>query len=166
MTGDAWRRGSIGAVLLLLLSLPIARSADAASGGADGWVHAPATPVQLAFSPPGLQVFDYATPVYGLRLSLLYGSQISITGLDLGLFSDAKKLNGVQLGLGNQVFGAMNGIQVGVANSADDGTGVQLGLWNRSHGLRGLQIGLINWHDEGFLPVFPFFNFAVGHDAH
>lgn len=125
----------------------------------EGFLDATFTPFQLAISPPSVQLFTRTTPVYGVRLNLLYGNQSELYGLDLGLFGDAYTLGGIQLGLGNQVFGALHGVQLGLANSSEKGAGLQIGLLNRTHHMRGLQIGLINWNDEGLLPVLPFFNF-------
>jgi len=138
-----------------------------AAGGGSGYVKAPFTPIQFALGPPGVQIFTDSTPVYGLSLSLLYGEQDRLYGLGFGLFSDAGDLGGIQLGLGNQVFHHLYGMQIGLANSADTGSGVQIGLWNRSHSMKGLQLGLINFNDEGLLPIMPFFNIGLGgDDAH
>lgn len=30
--------------------------------------------------------------------------------------------------------------------------------------MKGLQLGILNWNDQGFLPVFPFFNFTLPGD--
>ena len=34
----------------------------------------------------------------------------------------------------------------------------QIGFVNHVGSLEGLQLGLLNWNDKGFLPVFPIFN--------
>ena len=36
--------------------------------------------------------------------------------------------------------------------------GIQIALLNRARELKGLQIGLLNFNERGFLPVFPLFN--------
>lgn len=156
----AARRGVV-AIAVLAAAIQLGLGAGPAKASSEGWFHAPMTPIQIAFTPGGQQIFDKTTPVYGLRLSLLYGTQKKIYGLDLGLFSDAYKMSGIQLGLGNQVFEEMNGLQLGVANSNDSGHGLQIGILNRTHGMKGLQLGVLNWNDQGFLPVFPFFNFTM-----
>ena len=155
------RHRAMMSMILLATFLQMGPLAGTAKASSEGWVHASMTPIQLAFTPGGQQVFDKTTPVYGLRLSLLYGVQKKIYGLDLGMFSDVYQLNGVQLGLGNQVFEEMNGLQFGFANSNDKGHGLQVGVLNRTHGMEGLQLGILNWNDRGFLPVFPFFNFSM-----
>ena len=149
-----------GALLAGVLAAPSPAAAST------GWIHASMTPFQLGLTPPGQQLFDEETSVYGLRLNLLYGSNKSVNGLDLGLFGDAYALNGIQIGGGNQVKGKLRGLQLGFANSADKGAGLQIGVMNRTHSMKGLQIGILNWNDEGFLPVFPFFNFSVGGGDH
>ena len=155
------RRLFVTAIVSIAATMHLGLSAGAAHASSEGWFHAPMTPVQIAFTPGGQQVFDKTTPVYGLRLSLLYGTQKKIYGLDLGLFSDVHEMAGIQVGLGNQVFEEMNGLQLGVANSNDKGHGLQIGILNRTHGMKGLQLGILNWNDRGFLPVFPFFNFTM-----
>ena len=144
----------------VLLALPATASASS------GWIDASVTPFQLGVSPPGQQLFDEETDVYGLRLNLLYGTNQNVAGFDLGLFSDAYALTGLQVGGGNQVKGKLYGVQLGFANSADKGAGLQIGVMNRTHSMKGLQIGILNWNDEGFLPVFPLFNFSLGGGDH
>ncbi len=148
--------GLLGAAACLLMAGP----GWASSGG---WIHASVTPFQVGIAPAGAQLFHEETAVYGLRLSLLYVTNKRVGGLDLGLFGDAERMDGLQVGVGNQVLGELHGVQLGFANSADHGGGLQIGVLNKTHDLQGLQIGLINWNDEGFLPVFPLFNFSVGH---
>ena len=151
-------RRAIG--LAVLMSSLVFGGAAAAAGGPKGFIKTEMTPFQFAVSPGGVQLFHTETKVYGWRISLLYGTQKKIYGLDTGLFSDAYALSGIQLGLGNQVIGELRGVQVGVANGALEGRGLQLGFLNRAKSMKGLQLGILNFNDAGFLPVFPLFNFA------
>ncbi len=146
--------------LVLLLALLSFAGPAVAAGGPKGFIKTKMTPFQLAIAPGGVQIFHKETKVYGWRLSLLYGTQKKVYGLDTGLFSDAYALKGLQAGLGNQVLGEMRGIQLGLANGADHGKGLQLGVLNRAKSMKGLQLGVLNFNDEGFLPVFPLFNFT------
>lgn len=58
-----------------------------------------AEPLQLSFIGPTLQVVDEDADVRGVRLSLLYGVNENVTGLDVGLVSHARDhVKGVQLG--------------------------------------------------------------------
>jgi len=98
--------------------------------------------------------------------------------LQLGAYNILKSSEGVQFGLANlndrnnwaAQFAVINytdpkssGFQVGAINAADRYDGFQLGLLNINSDNsknKGFQIGLINWMDNGFLPLFPFFNFS------
>ena len=72
----------------------------------------------------------------------------------------------------NRIHAAENAVDVGFVNIADAGTmfdlggvnvskrsAVQLGFINVTKQLRGFQFGFINMAENGFLPVFPVFNF-------
>ena len=146
--------------LLAILGILALGGPSTAAGGPKGFIKTKMTPFQLAVSPGGVQLFHKETKVYGWRLSLFYGTQKKVYGLDTGFFSDAYALKGVQAGIGNQVLGKMQGVQLGVANGVDHGYGVQLGVLNRAKSMKGLQLGVLNFNDEGFLPVFPLFNFT------
>ena len=180
-----FRAGSGALVVASVLALASASSA------ADGWVTLPYTPFQLAIAPGAAQVFSKETPVHGLRISVLYGIQSEVVGLDVGLFNQTDSMTGIgvglcnmtqgngagiqlgagcsdvegdfvgiQAGLFNQVRGQISGFQVGLANGAESGTGLMIGLVNRTDSMRGLQIGVLNWNKNGFLPLFPIFNFG------
>ena len=158
MRGSAFVRRATG--LVVVLSALLFSGPSAAAGGPKGFIKTSVTPFQLAVAPGGVQIFHKETKVYGWRVSLLYGTQKKVYGLDTGLFSDAYALKGLQAGLGNQVLGKMQGVQVGLANGVDHGYGFQLGVLNRAKSMKGLQLGVLNFNDEGFLPVFPLFNFT------
>jgi len=65
--------------------------------------------------------------------------------------------SGANLGLVNVSDGyAM--ADVGAVNISDRGT-VQVGVVNVTNRIEGVQIGLLNFAKNGFLPMFPFFNF-------
>ena len=51
-------------------------------------------------------------------------------------------------------------VDVGGVNISERAT-AQLGILNVTGQLRGLQLGILNMAENGFLPVFPFFNFPV-----
>jgi hypothetical protein len=84
--------------------------------------------------------------------------------------------NGVDTGLNaafvNQINTLESGANIGFLNIADGYTmldlggvnvskrsSVQLGFLNVTTRLTGVQLGLVNVAENGFLPVFPFFNF-------
>ena len=161
-----------------------------ASAEWEGLVEADYTPFQLSLIGGPTQIFKRPVPVYGLRLSAIYGDQDTVTGLDLGLFNHGNTLTGLglglanfsegmvtgvqlgwlqfagddlkgfQLGISNVVEGEVTGAQLGGANIAENGKGLQIGFWNVAKEMTGLQIGLLNFNDKGFLPIFPLFNFG------
>lgn len=160
MNRAAWfRAGFRSLVAGLVLTLATASSA------ADGWITLPFTPFQLALVPGGGQVFSKATPVYGLRFSVLYGMQSEVVGLDAGLFNDADSLTGIGVGLCNvtrkkgvgahlgagcnSAEGDFTGLQTGLVNQVGGQLmGFQIGLGNSAEGGRGLQFGLMNRADS------------------
>jgi hypothetical protein len=89
MNRVAWLRAGFRSLVtasVLALATP--------SSAADGWVTLPFTPFQLAIAPGAAQVFSKSTPVYGLRVSALYGIQSKVVGLDVGLFNGAESGSG------------------------------------------------------------------------
>jgi hypothetical protein len=106
------------------------------------------TPFQAAIWPP-VQLFQEATPVYGLRLNLGQGRNEDVWGIDAGVINTvANRQRGLQAGLLNQSEGAA-GINLGMANYTRQITGLQAGLLNaaRDHAA-GLQAGIILNHTD------------------
>ena len=144
--------------------------------------------------------------VNGVRLSIFYGKNRSVRGLDLGLLSlsETSSLSGVAfvLGMGkvtgemsggaafslinihtgrdrglnaafiNRINSAESAVDVGFVNIADgatmldvgglnvsDSSTAQLGFINVTKKITGFQFGFVNIAENGFLPVFPIFNF-------
>ena len=134
-------------------------------------------PIQLALVTP-IQIFPEDTPIGGVRLNLLYGRNVSVTGLDLGLvnhtsaglskgwhhglvgLNDADFLGFQDCGV-NVTKGRCEGFQWGVVNYAGEMSGFQLGLVNYAKSMKGLQIGLVNIIKQGGqFPVFPIVNWS------
>lgn len=134
-------------------------------------------PIQLALFTP-VQIFPEENPISGVRLNLIYGRNISVTGLDLGLVNHTTKdlAKGVQFGLVGLVdsdfVGWQNnwinitknnfeGFQWGTVNYANFANGIQLGIVNYTGSMKGLQIGLVNIIKEGgAFPFFPIVNWS------
>ena len=134
-------------------------------------------PIQLAFVAP-IQIFSENTAIAGIRISLCYGRNTSVTGLDWGLINHTTrgKSMGVQFGFigladadyvgwqGNGINitkGNVEGLQWGAVNYANYANGLQLGLVNYAVSMRGIQIGLINIiKQNGQFPVFPIVNWS------
>lgn len=125
------------------------------------------------FSIVGMSESDVTT---GVNFGLFFGaSKINqeMTGASLGLFNwNEGKTTGVNLGAVN-VTNDVNGanvsfvnysegdtmVDVGAVNLSSEST-VQVGIFNKTAKIEGVQVGLINCADNGFLPCFPIVNFA------
>jgi hypothetical protein len=134
-------------------------------------------PVQLALFTP-VQIFPEDNSISGVRLSLIYGRNVTVSGLDLGLINHTTtgKSLGVQWGLVgmvesdfvgwqnnwvNVVENDFEGFQWGLVNYANHANGFQLGLVNYAVSMKGLQIGLVNVIKQGGqFPVFPIINWS------
>lgn len=134
-------------------------------------------PIQLALVTP-IQIFPEHYSITGIRLNLLYGRNVSVTGLDVGLVNHTTtgKFKGLQyglVGLSDSDFAGwqdcfvnitnkkFEGFQYGFVNYADYMSGFQLGLVNYAKKAKGLQIGLVNIiRQGGQFPVFPIVNWS------
>lgn len=136
--------------------LALATSAAAAPAAAQS-----EHPFQVALLAP-IQAFPEQDAIKGIRLSLLYGRNASMTGLDIGLVSSTTRdFLGVQFGVVglaegsftgfqdnwilNRVEGDFEGLQWGFVNSVDNGRGVQISGVSHAQNFRGLQLGLVNY---------------------
>lgn len=142
------------------------------------------SPFQLSLYSP-LQSFTYETPIYGIRLNLLYGKNVSVYGLDFGLFNLASEVRGIEIGMLNLIRKDFGGVQVGLYNFLTENFyGVQigaLGSYNRGSmygfsispvaitkgNVYGMQVGLLFNSGQNFpLPQFSFglnlANFSAG----
>ena len=134
-------------------------------------------PIQLALFSP-VQIVSEHNAVAGVRLSLIYGKNTRVTGLDYGFVSLATEgvSAGVQFGVVgivkadftgwqnsavNIVDRNFEGFQWGLVNYADRASGFQFGLVNYARTMRGLQIGLVNIIKQGGqFPFFPIINWS------
>jgi hypothetical protein len=134
-------------------------------------------PIQLSLVSP-IQLVPEANGISGIRLSLLYGRNTHVTGLDWGLVSycTSGMSKGVQLGCVGLVDADFTGLQASVANItkhnlegfqwglvnyAGHASGFQLGFVNYAVSMKGLQIGLVNIIKQGGqFPVFPIVNWS------
>ncbi|KJY83258.1 phaC PHA synthase [Vibrio galatheae] len=125
------------------------------------------------FSIVGMSETNTTTGVnFGLFLG---GSKVNqeMTGASLGIFNWNEGLTtGVNLGavnVTNDVKGANVSfvnyskgdtmVDVGAVNFSNEST-VQVGFFNKTAKIEGVQVGIINCADNGFLPCFPIINFA------
>jgi len=133
-------------------------------------------PIQLAIFTP-IQLFPAQDNISGLRLSLLYTKNASVSGLDWGFVTRTTNMSkGVQTGfvsiadarfVGFQYSWVnvcktdFEGFQWGIVNYAHYCNGFQLGLVNYAGKMKGLQVGLVNVIKQGGkFPVFPIVNWT------
>jgi hypothetical protein len=88
------------------------------------------TPIQIALFSPA-QMFPTTYSVKGFRFNLIFGENVSVSGVDVGLINTSSDLHALQIGF----------ISAATGSQAE---GVQLGGWNMNSGIHGLQCGLIN----------------------
>ena len=102
----------------------------------------------------------------GLLRSGVRGAQIGAITYNPGVYPghDRGDSFGKCLNLGILNFELKEGFQVGAINNTSDGNPVQIGLFNTTFDSSPFQIGLLNINPNGFLPVFPFFNYSVKKD--
>ncbi len=126
-------------------------------------VYDPMTPIQFSFFAP-LQIFSENHKIFGLRLTLPYGVNRSLYGLDIGLVNKLDTLYGLgvsalysvhtkemygvniagmlNLSTGNHIGFSMAGIY----NEAKKVEGIQIAaLHNQAKTLNGVQISLFNY---------------------
>jgi hypothetical protein len=118
--------------------------------------------------------------VTGFDLSAVAGHTLGTQrGVQLGLVNQVLgDCTGAQTAaLGTSVEGRLRGVQIaGLVSLASEGSGVQiapflahatefsgfqLGLFTSAGEMKGLQLGLLNFNENGFLPIFPLFNFGL-----
>ena len=102
------------------------------------------SPLQIGISNDH-QLADYETPVYGLRLNLLFSMSKTAAGLDIGFASYARHFSGIRLNAESWSEGTVNGVEAALAGSMDyDVNGIQVGLASVAfHDMRGLQAGVL-----------------------
>ncbi|MDH3891022.1 MAG: hypothetical protein OEV49_08035 [candidate division Zixibacteria bacterium] len=162
MTRKLMVLGGVALVALMLVGVPAS---------------AQEKPIQLALFNP-VQLFPEAITIKGLRLNMIYGRNVSVTGVDLGLVNHTttgpflgyqwgavgmadSDFTGWQDCFVNVTKGTMEGFQSGLVNHANHVSGVQLGLVNYAVTMHGLQIGLVNIIKQGGqFPVFPIVNWS------
>lgn len=137
------------ASLVSVVALCIAGSAFAAS-----------SPIQLALFDPA-QIVKNDQSVGILRIDLIYGKNVNVTGLEVGLINHTTgNQGGFTYGVASVVQGSFTGwqdnivciadksflgLQSGGFNQTKDGHGVQFGVVNVAERMSGLQLGLVNY---------------------
>jgi hypothetical protein len=103
--------------------------------------------------------------VVGWQDSMINQVGGDFSGVQLAYFCQSVDghVKGVQWAIACSTAGKATGLQFsGLANLATRGRGVQVASFlNLAEDLKGLQLGLLNFNKNGFLPFFPFFNFGL-----
>lgn len=97
----------------------------------------------------------------GLQLAGANEVNGDCTGMQVGVFVNyvEGRLSGVQLSGLAAYSGQGTGVQIAsVMARAKKLRGFQFALVTVAEEMKGLQLGLLNFNDNGFLPVFPIFN--------
>jgi hypothetical protein len=141
---------SVAALLLILPALGAAQSSK---------------PINVALFDP-IQIFPEDNSITGVRLNLIYGKNVAMTGIDLGLVNavgsgefqglqwglinlDDGKATGIQWGGVNIPNGEFTGLEVGWVNFANSNVeGVQYGFVNKGGHVHGLQLGFVNYAES------------------
>ena len=100
----------------------------------------------------------------------LFGAPLECNGVSFSLFGAPVESNGVSFSVLGICRRQRQGVYCSLLNYSyadwtdedDPQSVVQLGVVNSCH--NGVQIGLLNFNENGFLPVFPLFNFSVGEE--
>jgi hypothetical protein len=151
--------------------------------------HAANSPVQIALFSPA-QIVSADKSVSGIRLDLIYGKNVNVTGVDWGLVNHdtgtgfawqagavnlvEKDFTGYQEGWVNMTRGeftgfqsglynqsqSMNGLAFGWVNVTKHMHGVQVGLLNMTETMHGLQIGVGNVIQKSKVPFLPIVNWS------
>ena len=135
-------------------------------------------PFQIALFNPA-QVRPEDTSIFLLRVNLIYGKNVSVKGLDIGIANHCT--GGVSKGLQwgivgfvevdfigwqdqfvNMTGGTFTGFQSGFYNDIDNGEAFQLGVINRAREMSGLQLGLVNYTESMYGLQIGLINFITG----
>lgn len=147
MTTSSWPRIVVGAASLMLVALPLYGQQQRA--------------IQLSLVTP-VQLFPEEDAIGGVRLNLIYGRNVSVAGLDIGIANHTTTgtTKGVQIGIvglaDNTFLGwqanwvnitkeRFEGFQQGLVNVAGQATGFQYSLVNVTDRMTGLQLSLVNY---------------------
>lgn len=94
----------------------------------------------------------------GASLGLLNWNEGLTTGVNIGAVNLTNDVRGANVSFVNYSEGDTM-VDVGAVNMSNEST-VQVGVFNKTAKIEGVQVGIINCADNGFLPCFPIINFA------
>jgi hypothetical protein len=140
------------ALAAALVSWPIAAAAsDTKAPVSDASEARSPAPVQLSLW-DSVQVIDPERSIHGLRLTLPYGRNWDVQGVDIGIVNRVNHdLSGLQLSVAGFVDGQMKGLQYNwlISSVGAEAQGAQFGIVNRVGSLQGVQFGAVNYARDG-----------------
>ena len=113
------------------------------------------SPLQISLW-PSIQLVSQDSSICGGRLSLVWGKNTAVRGIDIGIVNGVEPVKGIQLSGSNMVSGRDKaqswGLEIAGLNYARDTkyTGIQIGLANidLETVMNGIQVSLFNYVDE------------------
>jgi len=128
------------------------------------WAQGAEKTLQLSLFNP-IQVRPEETSIFLLRVNLIYGKNVSVKGLDIGIVNHCTGgvTKGIQWGLVGFVEGdfigwqdhfvnisggTFTGLQSGFYNDLDNGEAFQFGFINRARTVSGFQLGFVNYTES------------------
>jgi hypothetical protein len=111
----------------------------------------------VAFAFPFVGATIINNEMTGVTLGIFGWHKGQDTGVNVNAVNMTNNVNGLNWGFVNYSTG-FTVADVGVV-SISKKSNFQLSIFNSTNDLQGLQIGLLNHAENGFLPWFPFFNF-------
>ena len=117
--------------------------------------------IQVGFF-PGVPPSITNTECYGLKFGLpISTGKADMYGVEFAVLSAAtEKVHGLQASIISTVTEESSGAQVSIVNICKKLSGVQFGIVNiAKEDSDVIQLGIINFKKNGFMPFFPFINF-------
>jgi hypothetical protein len=150
MSASAWHRWVLAVLAIALFAAPLQAQEK--------------RPIQLSLVAP-LQIFPEEDTIAGFRLNVIYGSNVAVSGFDLGVANHTTTgaFKGVQFGIlglaDTEFIGWQNnwvnitmerfeGFQSGVVNYSHGASGFLLAGVNVTSQMHGLQLAIVNYTER------------------
>ncbi len=105
--------------------------------------------------------YQMYTPTYGVKLGILGCGGAPVYGAEGAVVcAGSKEATGFKGAIGYTNGEKLSGAALAVVNLVDEINGVEIGVVNVAK-KGGIQIGILNFMEDGFLPCFPIVNFSL-----
>jgi hypothetical protein len=142
----------VAAMAAILISLPVAAAAqDTTTELSDASEPRDPAAFQLSLW-DSVQVVDRTRSIHGLRLTLPYGRNWDVQGVDIGIVNRIEHdFEGAQFSVAGLVDGDMKGLQYNwlVSSVGGEAEGAQFAVVNTVGALHGAQCGAVNYARDG-----------------